>query len=69
MKVKELIKNLKNYNPEDEVVIERKVKSYIGTIPYYDIGSIYNGIDWEAGKVYLIKQEPKWLKFNKEEND
>lgn len=63
MKVKDLIEELKHCNQENEVVIEKKVKSYCGSKPFKKISHIYQGIDWDFGKVYLMLERVKLPKY------
>jgi hypothetical protein len=63
MKVKELIDELKNCNPEHEVVIEKQVKSYCGSMPFRKIRNVYQGFDWDFGKVYLMLEKVKLPKY------
>lgn len=63
MKVKDLIEELKHCNQEHDVVIERKVKSYCGSKPFKNISHVYQGFDWDFGKVYLMLERVKLPKY------
>jgi hypothetical protein len=66
MKVRELIEQLKNCDQELDVVIEdNTVSHYCGTKPSKEIGGIYQGFDWDAGRIYIIFKQiylKKWKK-------
>lgn len=53
MKVKEVIETLQQLNQDDEVFIEKPVRSYIGSRPGYPIKHIYPGFDWDKGRVFI----------------
>lgn len=77
MKVKQLIEELKNCDQELDVVIEdNTIKNYCGTMPSKEIGGIYQGFDWDSGKVYIMfkktylkKWEKRLKQIKKEKND
>lgn len=54
MTVRELIEYLRECEPSDRVLIATSKKSYIGAIPGVNVAHIYNGFDWDLGKVYLF---------------
>lgn len=55
MKVKELLKILKNTRPDDDVVISiDQNKSYMCSKPFVKINDVYMGFDWDYGKIHLI---------------
>lgn len=56
MKVQELITKLGTYNPEDSVEIITE-NSSIGQTSTTNIENIFQGFDWDSGKVLIYTSE------------
>ncbi|AFH21097.1 hypothetical protein CL97_gp213 [Cronobacter phage CR9] len=62
MKVKELIEQLQNCNPEDKVAVQiDKGFVTIGGTPRVGVESAHNGFDWDHGTVFLKLERGKML--------
>lgn len=62
MKVKELIEQLRNCNPEDKVAVQvDKGFVTIGGTPRVGVESTRNGFDWDHGTVFLKLEDGKML--------
>lgn len=62
MKVKELIEQLQNCNPEDKVAVQiDKGFVTIGGTPRVGVESAHNGCDWDHGTVFLKLERGKML--------
>ncbi len=57
MRVKDLIEELKYCNKEDLIVIKSdKIHDFAGGSSYVDISHIIYGIDYDSGKVFIVKK-------------
>lgn len=62
MKVKELIEQLQNCNPEDKVEVQiDKGFVTIGGTPSVEVESLRKGFDWDHGTVFLGLKDGKML--------
>lgn len=62
MKVKDLIEQLQNCNPEDKVAVQiDKGFVTIGGTPRVGVDSAHNGFDWDHGTVFLKLEDGKML--------
>lgn len=62
MKVKELIEELSQSNPEDKVAVSID-KGFVtmGGTPRVGVDSVFNGFDWDHGTVFLKLEDGKML--------
>lgn len=58
MRVKELIEYLQQANPESEAVIPLTPSRHVmGCQPYLVVDWVWEGFDWETGKVFIQPKE------------